>query len=1288
MTQQAPNLPTRFPCWCRATYSWGGETKRDLGFIEGDLIECLNAGDGSWWMGRLHRDKRAMGLFPSNFVQLLDDTFRPITRQTTPLPSTDSRGSSPNPTPQKNKTFRKPFQAYASTPGKTSSVIASPTPSPQKAKTTFRKPFQAYAQPTPRKEAAPVALVDSSRGHSSNPARKLSFLQQPSKHSSTNHDTPSRQPSYIEQHLNKHTRQPSYLEQNQSDTLSRQPSYLEQNQCNPPSRQPSYLEYNPSDTPSRQPSYLEQHHSRAPAGQDSFYGSRAPSPSSSMQFQPIPATEDEPYKDNGSSPPPPAPPPHRIAYTVQPARGPSPAPSMNDRYPIVSRGPSPAPLSPVVPGLTPSPLRDAMEDVMTSLHDMELRRDVPSPSPEQEPLNPWSPEAFDELRTNARRRNTDRPRSSLGIGVSERDQEGYSAQDSYQGIETEQQGLDRGPAQLDDYDNRTDSSMYHTYSHSPRPKDELFLPDEMGPPPAPPPKNSPFQPRPTSSMSMRPPALGRNDSDRKLKNRKSAYELGREMLGRTFTNKSSTTNSSSGYQSVATNSTSSTQRTSQSLMSGYSAGGFSATSAGSLARKKGWGGSIKSRPMSVVDTRQDALLDLSKQGSSTRPQTPASNDPFLKYQSTASSSTRDSWVESTTDSGGLLGGLIAPKAKKSGFFKKLVESAKTGAASARSSIAAGQANAPRSPIKSLLPDGVTAIAGGSAAKDMGLGGGTDWVQVRRDVNRSNSLSHNERVERAEKCQMMDYPVISPVETLFETAEGDEGANGHPVYDITDFSTVNFQLVDKSARFVNSLPPMTNPTSLSQGYVCRPYRSDVQRLRAIFTWVSERVAWEEDFEGEVDSRRVIQMRRGCAEEVAVLVMEMCHAMNLHAEVVRGYLKTPGEPLELDSNPMPNHWWNAVIVDDEWRIMDCSLASPTNPQRGQYSGAGAQVAETAWFLARPMEICYTHIPSHIGQQHICPPISPIILMALPCACPPYFKNSIRLVDYDTSLSRIENLELVHIQFIVPEDIECVADVVTRSYARDADGDLFESGDITTTRALAQAEWTNGQKRYVVKAHLPSDEGQGILKVYAGKRGLMHSIKDNPHPLAFAIPITHTGNNPPYEFLLRHPTPHAQRHDLYVAQPQCARLAVNNTFVFAVRQHPSSLACSSPPATSTSPFPFTRPSSAMSMVSSAASTSDYFGPVASNASSNPSSISAFAPLSQQNDKQEKPAKLAIQAPSGKILRLVRKSDNTTSLSEGGDGGVWETIIKIGERGTWRGLVLADRSARWCVFGEWECF
>lgn len=91
---------------------------------------------------------------------------------------------------------------------------------------------------------------------------------------------------------------------------------------------------------------------------------------------------------------------------------------------------------------------------------------------------------------------------------------------------------------------------------------------------------------------------------------------------------------------------------------------------------------------------------------------------------------------------------------------------------------------------------------------------------------------------------------------------------------------------------------------------------------------------------------------------------------------------------------------------------------------------------------------------------------------------------------------------------------------------------------------------------------------------------------------------------------------------------------------------------------------------------------------------------------EKQQKPAKLAMQSPSGKIIRLTRKQEYGSAsggrgredvfaaaakaaMGEDGDGvgSTWETVIKVGERGVWRGLVLADRSARWCVFAEWEC-
>lgn len=59
-------------------------------------------------------------------------------------------------------------------------------------------------------------------------------------------------------------------------------------------------------------------------------------------------------------------------------------------------------------------------------------------------------------------------------------------------------------------------------------------------------------------------------------------------------------------------------------------------------------------------------------------------------------------------------------------------------------------------------------------------------------------------------------------------------------------------------------------------------------------------------------------------------------------------------------------------------------------------------------------------------------------------------------------------------------------------------------------------------------------------------------------------------------------------------------------------------------------------------------------------------------------KPAKLAIQSPGGKLTKLSNRIES--------DDGAWEAMIKCGERGSWKALVLGV-TARWCVFAEWQC-
>ncbi|KAJ5304232.1 uncharacterized protein N7443_003892 [Penicillium atrosanguineum] len=1336
----------------------GGETNRDLGFVEGDLIECLNAGDGQWWMGRLRRDRRAVGLFPSNFVELMSEDFVPISRDTSQMVLS---GSSPihNPTsaPKKTKTvFRKPFQAHKEALSPASNLARSGSNTPVKSSIPATpprdgggiprstKPLRTHASAvknqSPLSRPVSVSSRHSSRGvspavsprASMEPERSPSSMMPRGSVSSSRPTSREVSPMFLQEreasppppppppHRVAISRPPSRSPQPPQPSRSPQTFMYQQAHSpqpymhqQPHSPQPYMHQRSPSPQPymhQRSPSPQPYMHQQSPSPQP-YMHQRLPSPQPYMHHRtsspqlpmhhraPSPQPPMHHHRHRTPSPQPPIhrrtpsphPPMHQSegllrspqppAHTPKPSRSPKPL-DMNDRYVIFARTPSPGALSTHsavsvqsdANGNTPSPLRDAMEDVMTSLQDMGLPRQA-SPSPRNAPSpsvpvtfnNPWSGDTYDDDKTPPGNRR--RPLTSMGFdGHNQQSHGGLVHRNSVYSHDYHGDG----PPQLNNYVQRMESRLRQLEDQNRLPEDEGRPMYDDAPPP-PPPKHATYHPRHNSIPAQYP----------HLQSRRSGQDVRGDILNRSYTNKSSATNSS-GVQSVGTQMTNTTDKTNQSMMSGASAGGFSATSAGSYARRNG----AQERPNTAMDTvRSRGFSDV---GNMDRPETPLTGISYHSSHNTsrqgASSAIPWSSVDHDAgDSGGVFGGLSTPKTKKQGFFKKIFESAKTGAASARSSISVGHSGGPQSPSKghrvvdTISPLLTSRESARDSPRDMGLSASAiDWVQVRRDVNRASSPSRNERIERAERCQMMDHPVIYAVEELYDTAEGDESIDGLPISEPTNFDTPNLSLVDKGARFISSLPPTTNPMGLAQGYITRPYKSDVQRLRAIFTWVSEKIAWEEPVDGlDIDIKRVLQARRGSPHEIALLVHEMCGSVGIHTEVIHGFLKQPGDMLDLESLSRPNHWWNAVLVDGEWRIMDSALANPTNPQRSRFVTNNSSVAETWYFLARPLDICYTHVPLYPEEQHICPPISPDVLLALPAVSPQYFKLNAQIPDYDTSLIRIEGLECMQIRLVVPADVECAAEVESPAFVRDADGDFFESGDIIRKRALVQPDWFRGQKRITVKAVLPGDEGQGILKLYAGKKGLMHTSRDIPHPMALALPIMHSGENPPYDF------------------PQCSRLAVNNTFVFAVRQH-----ASSPGVAPKDDFPsngrdspssvFNRPASALSMVSSTAGGST----VSSNSNEFSASTSAIS-STRSSSGRDKPAKLAIQSPSGKILRLTRKADHMISndnpsnsvTDAAAEGSVWETVIKIGERGTWRGLVLADRVARWCVFCEWEC-
>ena len=83
----------------------------------------------------------------------------------------------------------------------------------------------------------------------------------------------------------------------------------------------------------------------------------------------------------------------------------------------------------------------------------------------------------------------------------------------------------------------------------------------------------------------------------------------------------------------------------------------------------------------------------------------------------------------------------------------------------------------------------------------------EWQNVRRDVNRANTPSAQERIEHRERLEMSEnLEVIRPIELLERIIEGDESANGCPIlpdetFDIASSFSHSIQLISKESTFL-------------------------------------------------------------------------------------------------------------------------------------------------------------------------------------------------------------------------------------------------------------------------------------------------------------------------------------------------------------------------------------------------------------------------------------------------------------------------------------------------------
>lgn len=416
----------------------------------------------------------------------------------------------------------------------------------------------------------------------------------------------------------------------------------------------------------------------------------------------------------------------------------------------------------------------------------------------------------------------------------------------------------------------------------------------------------------------------------------------------------------------------------------------------------------------------------------------------------------------------------------------------------------------------------------------------DWATLKLDVNRMNSLTSQDKQARTRRIvreegnlivKPLDY--ISDINTNEVLGEitGDDVDEERIVIDETTLkkidvfmshyqtsSDLNEMISDVSVKFNNS---KINQTRCILVHLCKFHI--IEELNKIL-------------QAKPKLNEVLSKGEATIYQINYLFKKILDALRIPSEVVLGFWKKPNEFYH-NEQFFVNHCWLSVLIDKKFLIMDtyCFRLGSVCNVRTHPNGFNEY-----YFLAKPLKVVSTHIPSVIDLQHVLPPVDLNVAFYLPRAYSGFYKSKLRFRNFNNALTRLKDLEFFELELEVPVDVELFS--------------LVKTSKITTNElSLCQIKWSNNKRYAKVKAILPENESIGVLQIFAGPKGLQNHF-ENIHELAIVIPLYHSGSYKPTKFVPRFPTVQSQNNDLYVKSPQTSKIVPKNAYNFEILQYPS--------------------------------------------------------------------------------------------------------------------------------------
>ncbi len=280
----------------------------------------------------------------------------------------------------------------------------------------------------------------------------------------------------------------------------------------------------------------------------------------------------------------------------------------------------------------------------------------------------------------------------------------------------------------------------------------------------------------------------------------------------------------------------------------------------------------------------------------------------------------------------------------------------------------------------------------------------------------------------------------------------------PAYGETacDYAAADTQALSAPDSVASSIASLSS-------YLTQDVRSDREKARAIYRWITENISYDVSrFGEEPDPQLVLRQRRAVCAGYASLFAALAEASGLTAVIVHGEAKGMGPKGAMTSDGLLTHDWNVVKLDGAWHLLDCTWGAGRLDERLLFVPRFTD----HYFLTPPELFSYDHFPKEARWQLLAAPLTRAEFLKRATVKVAFFENGLRLTSHP------------HARIICDGDLTVKVGAPLETIVV---GSVVRNGrDLDEARAFAQRDGDG----FSVSASLPS-KGSYLLRIFARKR-----------------------------------------------------------------------------------------------------------------------------------------------------------------------------------------------------------